>query len=60
MTNNKKLNTQKTISNTTQYEVESMKQEKENERNQQTDKEKLDRLIEAGSNPARSIMQSEL
>jgi len=50
MTTNINLNTQISVKEITQNMVDNMKQDKVNKN--QT--EKLDRLIEAGSNPARS------
>jgi hypothetical protein len=50
MTTNKNLNTQTNITETNQTMVNNMNQDK-TDKNQP---EKLDRLIEAGSNPARS------
>ena len=55
MPNNQNLRNKTSIQTHAQYEVENIKQEKENTRTQKTKTEKLDRLIEAGSNPARSI-----
>jgi hypothetical protein len=53
MTTNKSLNTQTSITEITQHMVDNMEQNK-------NQPEKLDRLFEAGSNPARSTSNSAL